>query len=516
MVSSGSVMLLLASLWLMVSGLATATSRTLVKSLPGYPGPLPFELETGYIGVGESEGVQLFYYFVESQGNPDEDPVVIWLAGGPGCSALRAFFFEMGPLQFDYGNYKDQVPALKLDPNSWTKVANIIYLDAPTITGFSYTKTAEATRSSDTLSASQTAEFLRKFVRDHPRFINNTIYVAGISYSGTVVPMVTEEIYKGMDIFTPTYFLDFDEVCCVSHRIDFSIWHKGNDAGLQPTLNIKGYMEGNPLTDKTEDVNSRVEFAYRLALISYELFESTKNNCKGEYANANQNNLRCMADITEVNKRVEDINIEQILDPDCDSKTNVVRDRNPKRIPSRRYLRRDSIRMLPTRQSLKDVFCRGDLYKYASMWANDKNVQKALGIREGTVREWSLCNPDMTYSYGKPSMPAYDFNVQSSVGYHANLTKRNCRALIFSGDHDMMVPHVGTRNWILSLNLTITDSNWDAWYVNYQEAGYKTTYARDDYSLVFATVKGAGHTAPEFKPEECFEMVKRWLLNTSI
>ncbi|KAJ0773696.1 putative sinapoylglucose--choline O-sinapoyltransferase [Helianthus annuus] len=99
--------------------------------------------------------------------------------------------------------------------------------------------------SSDTLSASQTATFLRKFVRDHPKFLNNTIYVAGISYSGIVVPMVTEEIYKG------------------------------NDAGLKPILNIKGYLEGNPLTDKTEDVNSRVEFAYRMALISYELFEVT-------------------------------------------------------------------------------------------------------------------------------------------------------------------------------------------------------------------------------------------------
>lgn len=43
-----------------------------------------------------------------------------------------------------------------------SKVANVIYLDAPTLTGYSYTKTPESVRSSDTLSASQTAEFLRK------------------------------------------------------------------------------------------------------------------------------------------------------------------------------------------------------------------------------------------------------------------------------------------------------------------------------------------------------------------
>nr|GEW08073.1 peptidase S10, serine carboxypeptidase, alpha/beta hydrolase fold protein [Tanacetum cinerariifolium] len=64
--------------------------------------------------------------------------------------------------------------------------------------------------------------------------------------------------------------------------------------------------------------------------------------------------------------------------------------------------------------------------------------------------------------------------------------------------------------------LSITDSNWEAWYANGQEAGYKTTYGRDNYTLAFVTLKGAGHTAPEFKPRECFEMVKRWFAHKPI
>ncbi|TXG61089.1 hypothetical protein EZV62_012452 [Acer yangbiense] len=162
-----------------------------------------------YIGVGESNESQLFYYFVESQRSPALDPLMLWLTGGPGCSVLSAFFYENGPVAFDYGNYNGSLPQLHLSPYAWTKGLNIIYVDAPVGTGFSYSTTQENYYVNDTKSATQIYEFLRKWLIEHPQFLNNQLFIGGDSYAGIPLPMV------------------------VQHVLD------GNQIGLEPTMNLK-------------------------------------------------------------------------------------------------------------------------------------------------------------------------------------------------------------------------------------------------------------------------------------
>lgn len=77
-----------------------ATTGSIVTHLPGFHGPLPFSLETGYVTVDEENGANMFYYFIESEGNPSEDPVLVWLAGGTRCSGLHSLSFQTGKVFF--------------------------------------------------------------------------------------------------------------------------------------------------------------------------------------------------------------------------------------------------------------------------------------------------------------------------------------------------------------------------------------------------------------------------------
>ncbi|KAL5988277.1 hypothetical protein ACLOJK_036040 [Asimina triloba] len=217
-------------------------SQSMVRYLPGFAGPLPFHLETGYIGVGESDEHQLFYYFVESERNPEEDPLLLWLNGGPGCTAWTGFVYEIGPLYYEDAPYDGSLPTLKLREHSWTKISSIIFLDAPAPTGFSFSTTNNYD-SDDIRDPKEVYKFLVKWFIDHPQFLSNPLYIAGDSYSGLVLPTLVDEIANGIE------------------------------AGNEPILNLKGYILGNPSTDRGIDQGAFVPHSYRLNLIPGELYE---------------------------------------------------------------------------------------------------------------------------------------------------------------------------------------------------------------------------------------------------
>uniref|UniRef100_A0A1J3JTA6 Serine carboxypeptidase-like 15 n=1 Tax=Noccaea caerulescens TaxID=107243 RepID=A0A1J3JTA6_NOCCA len=330
-----------------------ADSSSIIRYLPGFEGPLPFELETGYIGVGEAEEDQMFYYFIKSENNPEEDPLLLWLTGGPGCSSFSGLVYENGPITFKVEAYNGSLPSLVSTTYSWTKVANIIYLDAPVGAGFSYTKNPFPDIPSDTGESKLVDEFLRKWLDKHPEYFSNPFYATGNSYSGKVIPAIVQEISNG------------NCICC------------------KPQINLQGYVLGNPVAELDVDKNARIPFAHGMALISDELYESMKRSCGGDYYNVDPLNTECLKLIEEFLKSVSMIYEELVLDTNCDTTS-----------PD----------------------CYTYRYLLSEYWANNESVRRALKVVEGTTGKWERCNFNVLCDQNIKSSIPYHLN-NSIEGY---------------------------------------------------------------------------------------------------
>ncbi|XP_020685834.1 serine carboxypeptidase-like 18 [Dendrobium catenatum] len=444
-------------------------SANVVSHLPGFEGKLPFYLETGYVTIDEVSGAQMFYYFIESEKTPKEDPLLLWLTGGPGCSSLTALTTEVGPLLFEstpYNASEQTLPTFVSNPYSWTKLSSIIFVDCPVGTGFSFSPNSENYFSDDLLFSDEVYRFIRKWFMDHPHFLSNPFYVAGDSYGGKIIPVVAEKIADG------------------------------NDAGQQPILNLKGYIAGNPVTDDEDEYRMAVAYGFGVGMISFDLLLAVKTSCVGEKSYVHRTKPDCAANLDIFDGFLKEISMDNILYPACPMDFDPWKKRLFK--PFRRsYLLEGKYDGLYNPPPALTPNCPNYANYLVYYWANNPAVREALHIKEGTVQEWVRCNFDM----------AYNMSIKSSAQYHLNFLRREYRALVYSGDHDLLVPFLSTTKWIRSLNLPIRDK-WRSWHVDDQVAGYTELYS---VNLTYATVKGGSHTAPSNKPKQCFALFERWL-----
>ncbi|GMI70872.1 serine carboxypeptidase-like 20 [Hibiscus trionum] len=472
----------------------SAPEGALVTQLPGFSGTFPSKHYSGYVNIDQNHGKNMFYYFVESERNPSEDPVVLWLNGGPGCSSFDGFVYEHGPFNFEAAKANESLPQLHLNLYSWSKVSNIIYLDSPVGVGFSYSKNQSDYITGDLQTAIDTHAFLLKWFELYPEFVSNPFFIAGESYAGVYVPTLSFELVKGIDAHT------------------------------KPVLNFKGYLVGNGVADDEFDGNALVPFVHGMGLISDDLYEEAKNECKGNFNNPLTET--CESKLDKVDQNIRDLNIYNILEPCYHSpETPEITDikiRLPssfwklgetdkplavrKRMFGRAWPIRAPVRdgIVPTWPQLLNslsVPCTDD--EVATKWLNDPAVRKAVHAeKETAIGKWELCTDNILYNHDAGSM----------IKYHKNLTSREYRALIYSGDHDMCVPYTGSEAWTRSVGYDIVDE-WRPWTSNGQVAGYLQGY---DHNLTFLTIKGAGHTVPEYKPQEALDFYSRFLAGKPI
>ncbi|CZR58507.1 related to carboxypeptidase [Phialocephala subalpina] len=133
---------------------------------------------SGYLSVGSNEN--MWFWFFEARNNPTTAPLATWFNGGPGCSSMIGLFQENGPCNFVNG-----ASTPSLNPYSFNEYANMLYIDQPIGTGFSY--------GTDPVTSTVTAapyvwKLLQAFFAQFPQYENRDFGIFTESYGGHYGP----------------------------------------------------------------------------------------------------------------------------------------------------------------------------------------------------------------------------------------------------------------------------------------------------------------------------------------
>ncbi|KAK9803587.1 hypothetical protein WJX72_002534 [[Myrmecia] bisecta] len=179
----------------------------------------------GYFKLARAYDAHMFYFFFESRNLGATDPLVLWMTGGPGCSSEMAVFYENGP--FNFGDDGKPMP----NPYGWDVGHNMIFVDQPVNTGFSYTDDDRDRVYDEKVVADDMLDFLQLFIAAHPEFKDRDFFVTGESYAGHYVPAVASRV------------------------------HAHNKAHPDAQINLKGLAIGNGLTDPAIQYGAYADYA---------------------------------------------------------------------------------------------------------------------------------------------------------------------------------------------------------------------------------------------------------------
>jgi serine carboxypeptidase-like clade 4 len=210
---------------------------------------------SGYINVDPTTtGAELFYWWFQSRDQPDKDPVVLWMTGGPGCSSELAVLFENGPFSVD--------DSLTLIPNpySWNNHANVLFIDQPFGTGFSLTPKGDHVYN-ETVMAKYMYAFLQGWFKEYSQFQGRAFYITGESFAGHYIPALSYKIVQ-------------ENQAGLNPKINFIAAAIGNGyvdpkpqyASYEPYAVLEGLVEeGSPDDQRLKTMEKACDYAMTLA-----------------------------------------------------------------------------------------------------------------------------------------------------------------------------------------------------------------------------------------------------------
>lgn len=475
----GSVSCLI--LMLTIQGTFCQPAEDEVTSLPGLSGKPNYKQYSGYLNATGTR--HLHYWYVESQHDPDNDPVVLWMNGGPGCSSLDGLLSELGPFHVN-----DDGVTLYNNPYSWNLVANVLFLEAPAGVGYSYADDGNYTTNDDQ-TAKDNYQALQSFFAKFPNRQNNSFYITGESYGGIYVPTLAMQVMNG-----------------------------------NASINLQGFAIGNGLHDRRMNTDTALTFSYYHGIYGDDIWNRLQKYCCDDsgcnyYDNTNKD---CLLAGAEAHHFIMSVGLNWYsLYLDCaggipphleryrvdmknllwSPKSNVTKKYQWHQKP--RHPKQKPVFDLPVDQLIKHNRYGGGLGESvpcinstaSKNYLNRADVRKALHIKDG-LPPWDICS-DLDYTQQYETMyPQYK---QLLTSY---------RALIYHGDTDLCCNFLGGQEFVNSLGQQEIAQR-RTWIYKNQVAGFVHAFDR----ITYMTVKGSGHMVPQWRAPQALQMITNFLNN---
>ncbi|CAL5370729.1 unnamed protein product [Camellia sinensis] len=426
-----------------------------ILGLPGQP-KVSFDQFSGYVTVNQVVGRALFYWLTEATHDPLSKPLVVWLNGGPGCSSIAyGASEEIGPFRINR-----TASGLNLNKFSWNTLANLLFLETPAGVGFSYSnRSSDLFNTGDRRTAEDSLQFLIRWMDRFPRYKSREVYLTGESYAGHYVPQLAREIMN-------------------------------YNSNSKHPINLKGFMVGNAVTDNYYDNLGTVTYWWSHAMISDRTYRQLINTC--DFSRQKESNQCESLYSYAMDQEFGNIDQYNIYAPPCnnsDGSTGATR--HTIRLPHRPHPFDQIFRQISGYDPCTE--------RYAEIYYNRPDVQKALHANISKIPyKWTACNEVLNRNWNDTDV--------SILPIYRELIAAGLRIWVFSGDVDSVVPVTATRYSLAQLKLS-TKVSWYPWYVNKQVGGWTEVYE----GLTFATVRGAGHEVPLFKPRAALQLFQSFL-----
>ena len=142
----------------------------------------------GYVDV--RPGAHLFWWLYGSTNaaSPlprEQQPIILWLQGGPGGSSISyGDFAELGPLDMN----------LQPRNTTWVQEANVLFLDQPVGTGWSYVDDSSLLARNNSEIANDVLTLLTAFFGAYPAFATAPFFIFSESYGGKMTATIANTL----------------------------------------------------------------------------------------------------------------------------------------------------------------------------------------------------------------------------------------------------------------------------------------------------------------------------------